>query len=78
MIDLLNVYECLHDGEVLADQVYYHEHIDIDRDEVYPAWHCAKCKAEVQLKVENSLPVYRAVDHERWLHATGFYDDLAA
>ena len=70
MIDLLSVYKCQNCGDVLSDQVDVFEDIDTENDSVEEIYTCRKCTGHVRPTEE-----LQQVDHERWLWATGFYDD---
>ncbi len=48
MIGLANVYTCYTCGDVT--DVYLHEHIDTENDDIYPVMHCGKCNGEVREK----------------------------
>jgi len=79
MIDLMAVYECPRCGDVLEDEVYYHEHIDTDNDEIYPAYHCNRCNRMVKPKTQiidgQVCQVLQSVDPYRMMAAAGYFDD---
>lgn len=66
MLGLANVYICYNCGDVT--NVYLHEHIDCDNDDVYPVMHCGKCHGEVRQKTVEvdgrKFPVYDEVDYD--------------
>lgn len=74
MIDLLAIYICPKHGEILEDVVMKSEIVDTVNDEVYPVTYCI-CGSEVHPKIEMGMQCFETVDRERWLWATGFYDD---
>jgi len=77
MIDLLAVYDCPKCGKVLEDEVEYGEDIDVENDDIYGFWFCTKCNSTlVKPRTKDGNQCFEQVDHERWLWATGFYDDL--
>jgi len=47
---LVPIYICPNCGDIDETQIYYHEEIDCDRDEIYPMHLCEKCHREVKLK----------------------------
>ena len=61
-------------GMVLEDQVEYCEEFDCENDEVYGFYFCTQCNSTGVRPRDNT---FEPVDHERWLWATGFYDDVA-
>lgn len=75
MIDLLAIYLCPKCGEVLEDVVMEIEEIDTENDEVWTESICP-CGRSVTPKTEDGIQCFEKVDHERWLWATGFYDNL--
>jgi hypothetical protein len=76
MIDLLAVYICPKHGEVLEDHVHRQEEIDTENDETYLHIIHDECDLDVTPKIIDESPCFEKVDHERWLWATGFYDEL--
>lgn len=79
MFNLLNVYDCPKCGEVLSDQVSYHEeHTDCG---VYAHRNCDKCKSPVterlscDIQTRQVMHHYEEVDDERARWAHGFYDE---
>ncbi len=80
MVDLLAVYICPAHGEVLEDEVGSVEDIDCTNDEVYKIYihdPVGGCGREVRPKKVGDAICFETVDHERWLWATGFYDEEA-
>lgn len=75
MIDLLSVYICPTCGDVLSDQVELVEIIDTDHDDVWGELICSKCQHSVMPKMTDGVQHMQQVDHERWLWATGAYND---
>lgn len=75
MIDLLSVYICPTCGDVLSDQVDEVEIIDTNRDDVWTELMCKKCRSSVTPKMTDGVQHLAEVDHERWLWASGFYDE---
>ena len=78
MIDLFAVYVCPNHGDVLEDQVHRHEEIDTENDDVYVNMIHDDCGMDVMPKLDNGVPCFEPVDHDRWLWANGFYDDSDA
>lgn len=77
MTDLLAVYDCQSCGRVLEDEVEVIEDIDCENDRVEAFLQCQKCRSTmVTPRTINGSPCFEEVDHERWLWATGFYDDV--
>lgn len=75
MIDLLGVYVCPKHGDVLSDQTENIEIIDTDRDDVWTEKTHTGCGLSVTRKVVDGVECFQEVDHERWLWATGYYDE---
>ncbi len=73
MFGLMAIYICPVHGEVLEDQCEHGEHIDSERDEIYPfVMHGNGCWAEVRPKIEEGLQCFEQVSDERfrwWLEA---------
>lgn len=76
MIDLLSVYVCPKCGEILEDQIETVPIIDCINDEVWEETICQKCNHSVTRKLIDGQVCFQSVDHERWLWATGYYDEL--
>ncbi len=74
MIDLMQVYICPEHGEILSDQTHTVEEVDTENDEVYIHRVHDECYKDVTPKMENGIPYFQTVDHERWLWANGYYD----
>jgi hypothetical protein len=75
MIDLLAVYICPKCGEILEDRVHDIDIINIETDYVDQVTLC-ECGREVKPKMIDGIQCFEKVDHERWLWATGFYDEV--
>lgn len=72
MHDLKQIFICHKCGEVDG---YYHEHIDTERDKIYPAWHCPKCNGEVEPKMNDGFPCYRQMSEDEMLAEQGFFSE---
>ncbi len=75
MIDLLEVFDCPNCGKILSDQVVGSAVVDCENDDVFDVFLCRKCGHEVKPQIIDGLTCFEKVDHDRWLWASGYYDE---